>query len=132
LKDWASNRYSANSDLLKLALRLFAYPFLLCHLCSCLSDREQPRQRPEREAAPMKRSTISRIFVPPMAMLAGSLGLALAQSGPVDLHPAKPPAPKSSAPLPPSMPSSSTWAATGGGDSAAPIGAGEAVRRANA
>jgi outer membrane lipoprotein-sorting protein len=63
----------------------------------------------------MKRSTISRIFIPPMAMLAGSLGLALAQSGPANLHPAKPP--KSSAPLPPS---------------AAPIDTREAVRRANA
>jgi outer membrane lipoprotein-sorting protein len=78
----------------------------------------------------MKRSTISRIFIPPMAMLAGSLGLALAQTGPVDLHPAKPA--KSSAPFPPSKPSSSTRAANGGGDSVAPIGAGEAVRRADA
>ena len=78
----------------------------------------------------MKRPTLSRMFIPPMAMLAGSLGLALAQSGPVDPHAAKPP--KNSAPSPPSKPSSSTAAATGGGDSAAPIGAGEAVRRANA
>jgi outer membrane lipoprotein-sorting protein len=74
--------------------------------------------------------TLSRIFILPMTMLAGSLGLALAQSGPVDLHPAKPP--KNLAPLPPSKPSSSAAVVTGGGDSAAPIGAGEAVRRANA